>query len=298
LERIEKDNEIQDTQDQEEKKKDRRKWLLLLLLLLLYIGSLIYLIWTIRNPSSFQNTDNNGVLEDNIITPSSGYFTDSDDEDEGNDGNAFQAGTQTGIQTGVTTDDADDAVAVGAIGTIGAGNASTGNVSAGGTGGAGGGTTGSGSGSGGGSSSGGNDGTQTPEDVDEVEIKLSNWNDSYNVAFNLQDMLPGDSITKIYAVDVTHRKTVVLHYKANIREGSKKLGEILQCKVVLRNTGEVLYDGNFFGMPESLPYTLDTDHKVTTNVEYEITTYLKTNVDNSYQGLSMTVDFKWWIETL
>jgi hypothetical protein len=292
LEQIEKDNEVQNLQEQEEKKKDRRKWLLLLLLLLLFIGSLIYLIWIIRNPSFVQDTGNTGVLEDNIITPSAGYFTDSDDE--GNEGDTNQAGIQTGTQTGGTTDAAGNVVAVGATGTVGAGNASTGNVSAGG---AGGGTTGSGSGSGD-SSSGGNGGTQTPEDVDTVEIKLSNWNDSYNVAFNLQDMLPGDSVTKIYAVDVTHRKTVVLHYKANIREGSKKLGEILQCKVVLRNTGEVLYDGNFFDMPESLPYTLNTDHKITTNVEYEITTYLKTNVDNSYQGLSMTVDFKWWIETL
>ena len=114
-------------------------------------------------------------------------------------------------------------------------------------------------------------------------------------------MFPGDVVSNKYDVEVSFKDTVTVHFGTEIREGYEKLAEVLQCKVVLTDTGELLYNGLLKDMPDSVDYTLNsaeasTNGESTVNLCYEITAWLDTKVGNEYQEKSLVADFVWWVE--
>ncbi len=114
--------------------------------------------------------------------------------------------------------------------------------------------------------------------------------------FHLANMFPGDSETKAYLVEVSHKGTVTLRFHADILAGYEKLAEVLKCKVVLRNESLTLYDGLMGDMPQSIDYRISSVLKTTTELTYDITVYLDTGVGNEYMNKELVADFRWWVE--
>lgn len=115
-----------------------------------------------------------------------------------------------------------------------------------------------------------------------------------SIPFQVNNLFPGDSETKSYHLEVSYRGTVTVHFHADVRSGYEKLGEVLKCRVVLKNTGDVLYDGLMGDMPESLEHGLLSGDVTTDQLEYEITAYLDTSVGNEYMNRELVADFRWW----
>lgn len=112
--------------------------------------------------------------------------------------------------------------------------------------------------------------------------------------FHAANMFPGDSEQKTYLLAVSYRGTVTVHFHADVRSGSEKLAEVMNCRVVLKNTNETLYDGLMKDMPESLAHKLVSSKATTDELEYEITAYLSTSVGNEYMNKELLADFRWW----
>ncbi len=117
-----------------------------------------------------------------------------------------------------------------------------------------------------------------------------------NQPFQAPNLFPGDTETKYYCVRISHSGDVVVHYRADIREGYEKLAEVLRCRVVLMTTGETLYDGLMRDMPESLKHSVETDTATESELYYAITAYLDTDVGNAYQNQELIADFRWWVQ--
>ena len=127
-------------------------------------------------------------------------------------------------------------------------------------------------------------------------LYLYNRNPEDNVAFNVNNLFPGDVETKYYCVKVSYENTITVKYHAEILKGYEALSEVLKCKVVVLNTGETLYDGLMNNMPKALNYTLTSEGDAAEEIYYEISAYIDTNVGNEYQNKSLVADFSWWIE--
>ncbi len=117
-----------------------------------------------------------------------------------------------------------------------------------------------------------------------------------NQPFQVPNLFPGDTETKYYCVRISHSGDVVVHYRADVRDGYEKLAEVLRCRVVLMTTGETLYDGLMRDMPESLKHGVKTDTAAESELYYAITAYLDTDVGNAYQNQELIADFRWWVQ--
>lgn len=117
-----------------------------------------------------------------------------------------------------------------------------------------------------------------------------------NTPFGVENMLPGDAVTKNYNVRVSHSGDVTVRFRANIRPGYEKLAEVLMLRVRLLTTGETLYDGLMRDMPRSVNHKLTASGRTTSDLEYELTAYLDTSVGNDYQNKELMADFHWWVE--
>lgn len=137
---------------------------------------------------------------------------------------------------------------------------------------------------------------QSDPDVIATALSLHNRNADDNTPFKVGNMFPGDSETKYYRIRVSHKGKVILRFHADVRPGYEKLAEVLCCRIVLPESGEVLYDGLMRDMPESLNSALNTDKSTTSEVYYEITAYLDTSVGNEYMNKDLIADFRWWVE--
>ena len=117
-----------------------------------------------------------------------------------------------------------------------------------------------------------------------------------NAAFQVGNMFPGDSETRYFCVQVSHKGSITVYYHADIRPGYEKLAEVLKTRITLLTTGEMLYDGLMRDMPESLTHKLAGKGRTTDELYYEITCYLDTSVGNEYQNKDLIADFSWWVE--
>ena len=135
----------------------------------------------------------------------------------------------------------------------------------------------------------------TAEVKKAATIELYNKQPEENTPFQVENMFPGDSETKYFRVCVSYHDKITVHYKAT-RLGYEKLAEVLKVRVNLLSTGETMYDGLIWDMPESLTHKLASQKSTTDELYYEITAYLDTSVGNEYQNNDLIADFKWWVE--
>ena len=136
----------------------------------------------------------------------------------------------------------------------------------------------------------------TAETKKAATIELYNKQPEENKAFTVGNMFPGDVETKYFRVRVSYHDKITVHYNAAVRPGYEKLAEVLQVRVRLLSTGEMLYDGLMRDMPESLTHKLVSKKATTDELYYEITAYLDTSVGNDYQNKDLIADFRWWVE--
>ena len=138
------------------------------------------------------------------------------------------------------------------------------------------------------------DGENAEEEAEVLYLYDRNPGD--NTPFNVTNMFPGDIETKYFLVRVVHKGDIILRFHAEARPGYEKLAEVLKCRVVLPESGDILYDGLMRDMPESLNVDLQTDSEITSEAYYEITAYLETSVGNEYMQTELVADFTWWVE--
>lgn len=134
----------------------------------------------------------------------------------------------------------------------------------------------------------------------ENAISLTDTDDGTVFPFAVENMFPGDSVTKDVTVKVSHQEAITLHYHADIHSGYEILAEVLKIKVALPDKGTVLYDGLMANMPSSLPQRLSAAEK---SLTYRFTVYLDTSVGEineidtdgkRYMYQSLKADFRWW----
>ncbi len=136
------------------------------------------------------------------------------------------------------------------------------------------------------------------ESSDAINITLYRRNSGENVLFSMENMFPGDADMRYFRVKVSYKNTVNVRYHAEIRKGYEKLAEVLQTRVRLVETDEVLYEGSMKDMPEKLNHQLNSTTETTDELCYEILTYLDTSVGNEYMNTETIVDFRWWVEEI
>ena len=127
------------------------------------------------------------------------------------------------------------------------------------------------------------------------DLYLNNNNKNEIVAFDVNNMLPGDSIYQQYNVSVSCTGDVTVKFRANIKD-KEKLSEVLNVKVILVDEDSVLYDGLMKDMPKSLNAKIKTNSRITKTLQYDIITYLDTSVGNEYMAKSVEIDFMWWVD--
>lgn len=117
-----------------------------------------------------------------------------------------------------------------------------------------------------------------------------------NAVFQVGSMFPGDVEIQNFCVKISYKESVVVRFRANIRAGYEKLGEVMQCRITMLTTGDVLYEGLMRDMPKSLDHLLDSAESTVDNLYYKIEVSLDTSVGNEYQDREMIADFRWWVE--
>ena len=141
-------------------------------------------------------------------------------------------------------------------------------------------------------------GSRTVIDWDSTKdatIKIYKRHADDVAAFRVFNMFPGDSYTKSYFVEVSHRGTVTVRFRPELRPGSEKLAEVLKCRIVLRGEDEPLYDGLMKDMMNSVNVQVSSASNKTTELTYDITVYLDTSVGNEYMNRELMADFRWWV---
>ena len=130
---------------------------------------------------------------------------------------------------------------------------------------------------------------------DEIAIELYDKQPEYNDPFAVENMFPGDKVTKRYCVKVSYHGEIEVHFQTVVQKGYEKLAEVMKVKVVLLTNGKTLYDGLMRDMPDNVVHKLSSSNATVGELEYEITAYLDTSVGNDYQYKKLVADFNWWV---
>ncbi len=110
----------------------------------------------------------------------------------------------------------------------------------------------------------------------------------------LTGMLPGDSTTKYYEVELKQTGDKYLEFQADIAHSTNYLENALFLKVENRETKFLLCDGKLSDIAGQAFQEKITDE---TNKEerqiYKITVSMDTSAGNEYQNSSLTLNFNW-----
>lgn len=129
-----------------------------------------------------------------------------------------------------------------------------------------------------------------------TDIYLYQGNPDDNAPFEADNLFPGDSENKGYCVRVSHSDDVEVKFSVKMEDTYKKLAEVMNLRVVIAETGDVLYDGLFKDFPDSVEHKITADNSVESELHYQIDTWLDTKVGNDYQQEKLVADFVWWVE--
>lgn len=131
----------------------------------------------------------------------------------------------------------------------------------------------------------------------QTTLELYRGNVQVAQAFDLPNMLPGDTAEKEYTINVSHRGTVTLYFSAAPRDAAAPLAGGLQLTVTCN--GVQLYSGAFTDVPAILPVEIPGTAADTADaMTYRIAVALPTSAGNEYQNLTMTADLNWWVDEI
>lgn len=143
---------------------------------------------------------------------------------------------------------------------------------------------------------GGNSSSYSPgnliEGVDGEIITLAD-KESEQSRFNVENMLPGDSQTKNYYIQINTAKVKATSFRADITSDSAELENVLLICVRADQAEEALYDGLVKDMPQRL--RAEASESATRTV-YEITVSLDVRAGNECQNKQIALDFSWWVD--
>ena len=130
-----------------------------------------------------------------------------------------------------------------------------------------------------------------PAPASDASIEIYRANPSEQLTFSVDNMLPGDSVEKVYTVNVSHKGGVKLFFSASLQDDSNAvLAQGLYISVTRS-------DGTFAALSaDPMVCTLSAAGADTREaVPFIIKVYLPTSAGNEYQNKLLTADFKWWV---
>ena len=118
-----------------------------------------------------------------------------------------------------------------------------------------------------------------------------------NEKFEVENMLPGDTVTRYFCVRVNHGEALDLYFTADITGQIKQLGDVLEIKVTRVGEDTALCDLPF-SEADGREYktSVAENGSGVTDVYYRIDVSLDTSVGNEYQAAGLTADFKWFVK--
>ncbi len=111
----------------------------------------------------------------------------------------------------------------------------------------------------------------------------------------ISNMLPGDSDTKNYEIELKHEEDVYLYFQVNIEKTTNNLENVLYIKVENKDNSTVVCEGNLANVAEKKfkeEFTLTNSNK-NEKLNYKITVAMDTSAGNEYQNSSLSLSFVW-----
>ncbi len=107
-------------------------------------------------------------------------------------------------------------------------------------------------------------------------------------------MMPGDSNTKYYEVELKQEENIVLCFRVDIAKATNQLEKALFIKVENRESKEVVCDGRLDIVAGQLfeEEILKENNKNQKQI-YKITVSMDTSVTNEYTNSSLSLNFNW-----
>ena len=135
-----------------------------------------------------------------------------------------------------------------------------------------------------------------PETATSIELTAK---DGYeNIPFDVNNMLPGDSVTQYYCVSVTHNSTETVRFYINV-DTAQKLTAVMRVKIeqlIPDAADKILYDGLMKDCT-AVDVSVTASSETVTPIYYRITVYTNgAEVGNEYAGESLTADFSWQLQ--
>ncbi len=128
-------------------------------------------------------------------------------------------------------------------------------------------------------------------------IALHKNQPSDNEKFTVENMFPGDTETKYFAVKVNHHSDVIVYFKAEVTEQTKQLADVLHIKVTHLDSDKVIYDGTFAEMSsDGYGVSYETTQSTESVAYYKIEVSLPTSTGNEYQAAKLMADFDWFVK--
>lgn len=135
-----------------------------------------------------------------------------------------------------------------------------------------------------------------PETATSIELTAKDGYD--NIPFDVEDMLPGDSVAQYYCVSVTHDNTQTVQFSISL-DTEQKLSSVMRVKVerLIPDAADVvLYDGLMKDCV-NVDVSVTADSETTTAIYYRIGVYTNgAEVGNEYVGEELTADFSWKLQ--
>ena len=130
-----------------------------------------------------------------------------------------------------------------------------------------------------------------------AKLELYKGQPGDNERFEVQNLFPGDSVTKYFCLKVYHDANISLFFKADVIEQTKSLGDALHIKVTRLGTGKVLCDAPFSKISgQEFTEALLQNALGETTAYYQIDVSLDTSAGNEYQAAMLKADFAWYIK--
>lgn len=110
----------------------------------------------------------------------------------------------------------------------------------------------------------------------------------------ISNILPGDSNTKYYEVELKQEENIVLCFRVDVAKSTNQLEKALFIKVENRESKEVVCDGRLDSVAgqlfeEEILKENNKDQRQT----YKITVTMDTSAGNEYSKSSLTMNFQW-----
>lgn len=112
----------------------------------------------------------------------------------------------------------------------------------------------------------------------------------------VSNMLPGDSNTKYYEVELKQEENIILCFRADVTNSTNQLEKALFIKVENRESSRVVCDGRLDTIAGQLfeDEILKENNKEQKQI-YKITVSMDTSAGNEYSKSSLMMNFQWFL---